>query len=126
LVPYATGVTLTPVASSGVFGEWTGACAGTPRNASCQLYAYADLLVTTSFLLDPVAVQIVGTEHLGIRAADRQCHQPCERFFERGSVVTFEPALRPGRVFTGWGDDCASFGNASCVLELSASRSVSG
>src|SRR6185436_6657848 len=42
LLPYATGVTLTPVASSGVFGEWTGACDGTPRNASCQLHAYAD------------------------------------------------------------------------------------
>ena len=118
-------VVLTATATAGLFSEWGGDCAGIPRDASCQLVVVGTRSVSATFLADPVTARLLSDQHVAIAANGVPCDQPCDRFFERGTAVTFEALPRPGRIFTGWSGDCASLGNASCVLEMTGNRTVS-
>lgn len=120
-----TSVTLAPLNDPGLFDGWGGDCSLNGRAPTCQLHMFANRSVTLAFLRDPVLVRALASEDLGIEFAGTGCFATCEAFFERGSVVTFEAAPRPGRVFLGWGHDCAAFGNASCALALSGNVTVS-
>ena len=120
-----TPVVLTAAATAGFFSEWGGDCSGTPRNESCRITMFGNRSVTATFLADPVTAHVLGDQHIAIAANGVSCDQPCERLYERGTVVTFEAVPRPGKVFTGWGGDCAPFGNANCVLEMTGNKTVS-
>ena len=120
-----TLVALTATASSGTFGEWTGDCFGTPSNESCVLVVSGNRSVGASFVLDPVTAHVLGDANIAIAGAGGVCSAPCDRIFERGTEVVFTEIESPGKIFTGWGFDCAFAGNSStCDLMLTSDKTI--
>lgn len=124
---YASGasVTLTAVPSSGhTFAGWGGACAG---SAACTLTMSAARSVTAAFTANPPANHVLsatisGAGTVSSSPAGINCTANCSANFSAGTTVTLTANAAADRTFTGWSGACS--GNGSCVLAMSAARSV--
>jgi hypothetical protein len=125
---YATGavVTLTAAPSAeSAFSGWTGACSGT---GSCVVTMSAALSVKANFTLSPVPYMLTaaktgaGSGTLTSSPPAINCGAMCSASYTAGTVVTLAAAPAASSTFAGWSGACS--GTGSCVVTMSAARSV--
>ena len=125
---YTTGtsVTLTAVpTSSSTFGGWSGACTGT---GACTVSMTVARNVTATFNGLTVPVQLIvtkggtGAGTVTSSPAGINCGSACSANFATGSSVTLTAVAASGSTFAGWTGECS--GTGTCVLAMTASRSV--
>ncbi len=124
-------ITLTAApASSSTFTGWGGDCSGS--TPSCTLTMSASRAVTASFIfsIDPpppaaqytLSVNVTGSGSVSSSPAGITCGADCTENYVDGTNVTLTAAANPGSTFAGWSGACS--GTASCVVAMSAARSV--
>ena len=126
---FASGaaVTLSAAAASGsTFSGWSGAgCSGT---STCTVSMTAAQAVTATFTSQvttyavTVATNGMGSGTVTSTPAGISCGTTCTARFASGSAVTLSAAPAAGATFGGWSGACT--GTGSCILSLTAARSV--
>ena len=113
-------LTATP-ASGGTFTGWGGACSGT---GSCLVTMNGAESVTATFTqLFVLSVSDTGNGTVTSSPSGINCGATCSANFASGAQVTLNEAPANGWNFTGWGGACS--GTGSCVVTMSAAKSVS-
>ena len=108
-------------ASGGTFTGWGGACSGT---GSCVVTMNAAESVTATFTqLFTLSVSDTGSGTVTSSPPGISCGSTCSASFVSGAQVTLNEAPASGWNFTGWGGACS--GTGSCVVTMSAAKSVS-
>ncbi len=124
--PYASGtsVTLTATPASGsTFVGWSGDCSGT---GSCVVSMSTARSVTATF--SPILYTLTaakagsGTGTVTSSPAGIYCGTDCSEPYASGTSVTLTATPASGSTFAGWSGDCS--GSGSCVVSMSAARSV--
>jgi len=123
--PAGTTVRLTATpAGNSTFQGWGGACSGT---GDCTVRLTADTMVTASFALRPVTLQVTrqgtGTGAVTSNPAGISCGTDCTEAYPVGTTVRLTARPGSGSAFRGWGGDCS--GTGTCTLTLTANRTVS-
>ncbi len=126
---FASGaaVTLSAAAASGsTFSGWSGAgCSGT---STCTVSMTASRSVTATFTSQvttyavTVAKSGAGTGTVTSSPSGINCGSSCSASFASGSTVTLSAAAASGSTFGGWSGACS--GTGSCILSMTAARSV--
>ena len=122
-----TSVTLTAAAAGGsTFGGWSGACSGTATACTVSMTAARNVTATfnssnASFTLS-VTRAGTGTGTVTSNPSGINCGASCTANYASGASVTSTAAGASGSTFAGWGGSCS--GTGSCVLSMTASRSV--
>jgi beta-xylosidase len=125
---YTSGatVTLTATAASGsTFSAWSGACAGT---GTCIVSMTADRTVTATFTAQVTTYGLTvtkagtGSGTVTSSPAGISCGSTCNATYASGTSVTLSAAAGSGASFAGWSGACT--GTGSCVLTMTAARSV--
>jgi CSLREA domain-containing protein len=129
---------LAPLADNGGFSRTHGLLAGSPAvdagtacttttdqrevarpvGAACDLGAFEGT-VSSSFSL---SVAAAGPGTVTSSPAGISCPGTCSAAYASGTTVTLTAAPASGATFGGWGGDCS--GTGSCVVTMSAARSV--
>jgi hypothetical protein len=120
-----TNVTLTATAASGsTFAGWSGACSGT---STCTVSMTAARNVTATFnsLVTTYALTVskAGSGTVTSNPSGINCGSTCTANYQSGTSVTLSAAGATGSTFGGWGGACT--GTGSCVVSMTAARSVS-
>jgi hypothetical protein len=121
--------TLTP-ASGYVAGAVTGTCGGSLNaNSFTTSTVTANCTVVASFTAAPVTTYLLsvsktgtGTGTVTSDTGGINCGATCSASYASGATVTLAAAAASNSTFTGWSGACT--GTASCVVSLSAARSV--
>jgi hypothetical protein len=121
--------TLTP-ASGYVASAITGTCGGSPSANSFTTNAVtADCTVVASFTAAPVTTYLLSVSKTGTGSGTVtsdiggiNCGATCSASYASGATVTLAAAAASNSTFTGWSGACT--GTASCVVSMSAARSV--
>jgi uncharacterized repeat protein (TIGR02543 family) len=119
-----TAVTLTAQTDPGSrFAGWTGACIGS--GATCTF--------TATVGRDTVNARFVKQATLTVRRSGRgvvtsdlgglACGATCSATLDDGAAVTLRAVPARGRVFAGWGGDCAGK-TKTCTLTMEGARTV--
>lgn len=127
--PYTSGtsvsLSVTPAAGS-VFAGWTGACTGT---GACVVSMTAAKSVTATFN-KTTATYVLGVTKAGTgngsvasSPVGISCGTTCSASYLSGTTVTLTATPITGSVFAGWSGACT--GTASCVVSMTAARTVS-
>jgi hypothetical protein len=115
-------LTATPGPNS-TFTGWSGDCSGT---AACTVTMDTAHNVTATFEPSSFALQVVitgtGSGSVASTPAGLNCNTDCTVHFPTNMDVTLTATAATGSVFAGWGGACS--GAASCVVNMSAARSV--
>jgi hypothetical protein len=119
-----TVVTLTATPNpNSTFTGWSGDCSGT---AACTVTMDTAHNVTATFAPSSFALQLVfngtGNGSVVSNPAGLSCNAACTVSFPTNMDVTLTATAATGSVFAGWGGACS--GAASCVVNMSAARSV--
>jgi len=123
--PNGTVVTLTatPATGSALAGWSGGGCSG---SGTCIVTLSSDSAVTASFTLVPETLTLSkrgdGAGAVTSSPAGINCGTGCRHAYDYGSSVTLSPRAAKGSSFGGWAGACT--GKASCVLTMTAARSV--
>jgi hypothetical protein len=123
--PYGTVVTLTaaPATGSRLAGWSGGGCSGTNR---CISTTSSNTSVTATFSLVPETLSVSrkgdGRGAVTSSPAGITCGSSCGHDYDYGSSVTLSASAAKGSAFAGWAGACS--GKASCLLKLTAARSV--
>jgi endoglucanase len=118
-------VTLTAAASSGSsFVGWSGACTGT---GTCTVSMTQARSVTANFntaTTFSLGVTRAGTGSGTVTSSPSgiNCGTSCTASFANGTSVTLTQSAASGSTFAGWSGSCT--GTGSCVLAMTAARSV--
>lgn len=121
--------TLTP-ASGYVASAITGTCGGSLSansfttnavTAPCAVVASFTAAPVTSYVLD-VSKTGTGSGTVTSDTGGINCGATCSASYTSGATVTLAAAAASNSTFTGWSGACT--GTASCVVSLSAARSV--
>jgi hypothetical protein len=120
---------LTP-ASGYVAGAMTGNCGGLlSANSFTTSAVTADCTVVASFTAAPVTTYLLSVSKTGTGSGTVtsdtggiNCGATCSASYASGATVTLAAAAASNSTFTGWSGACT--GTASCVVSLSAARSV--
>jgi hypothetical protein len=124
-----TRVTLRAAPAAGFdFGGWTGGtCSGT---GDCTVDVNEDLTLGASFTAQvpsgqqSLSVSVSGSGTVTSSPPGNNCGARCSAAFDTGTTVTLSAAAGTGFTFAGWsGAGCT--GTGTCVVSLSAARSVS-
>ena len=122
-----TNVTLTATSSSGyVFGNWSGACAGS--SSSCVVNMNAAKSVTATFTSTPQATLSIAKVGTGAGTVYRtngaiNCGTACSESVAPGAIATINASPASGSTFAGWsGGACA--GTGSCSFSVNADTTV--
>jgi hypothetical protein len=123
--PNGTVVTLTATPATGsAFGGWSGGgCSG---SGACIVSVTADTPVTATFSLIPETLTVSkkgdGAGTVTSSPAGVDCGAGCTHAYDYGTAVTLSAHAAKGSSFGGWSGTCS--GRASCVLAMTAARSV--
>jgi len=126
--PFGTEIALVPVPSLGSeFVEWEGDCSG---NEECELTMDEEHSVTAIFAIEPppsefaLTVSLAGTGSGSVTSspAGIDCGIDCSDAYASGAEVTLSATPATGSTFSGWSGACS--GTGSCVVTMSATRSV--
>ncbi|HKE95592.1 MAG TPA: cellulase family glycosylhydrolase [Povalibacter sp.] len=120
-----TSVTLTASAASGSsFTGWSGACSGT---GTCTVTMSAARAVTATF--NTASTFALGVTRAGTGSgtvtsspSGINCGSTCTANYASGTSVTLSQSAASGSTFAGWSGSCT--GTGSCVLSMTAARSV--
>jgi len=122
-----TNVTLTATSNSGyVFGNWSGACAGS--SSSCVVNMNAAKSVTATFTSTPQANLSIAKIGTGAGTVYRtngaiNCGTTCSESVAPGAIATINASPASGSTFAGWsGGACA--GTGSCSFSVNADTTV--
>ena len=118
-------VTLTASAASGSsFAGWSGACSGT---STCTVTMSAARAVTATF--NTASTFALGVTRAGTGSgtvtsspSGINCGSTCTANYASGTSVTLSQSAASGSTFAGWSGSCT--GTGSCVLSMTAARSV--
>jgi hypothetical protein len=123
---FTLGNTVTLTATPGsfsTFAGWSGACSGT---GSCVVPIDGAKSVTATFTPQTFALTVsktgTGTGVVASSPAGINCGATCSTSFNGGTSVTLTQTPGVSSTFTGWSGACS--GSGSCVLTMSAARSV--
>jgi endoglucanase len=124
---YASGtsVTLTAAAGSGAsFAGWSGACSGTSTCTVSMTQARAVTATFNSASTFALGVTRAGTGTGTVTSSPSgiSCGTSCTANYATGTSVTLSAAAASGSTFAGWSGSCS--GTGSCVLAMTAARSV--
>jgi len=124
---FASGasVTLTAAAGSGAsFAGWSGACSGTGACTVSMTQARAVTATFNSASTFPLSVTRMGTGTGTVSSSPSgiNCGTSCAANYASGTSVTLTATAASGSTFAGWSGACT--GTGSCVLSMTASRSV--
>ena len=131
-VPTGLSIILTATPKSGeTFTGWGGDCAIFGSNPQCSgtISANRSFIVNFSNLTSPtgprLTLQVTGpgrvTDGVDVCSGDSTCNKN----YATGTTVTLTITPSAGKVFDGWGGDCAIMGTApSCSGDMSANRNV--
>jgi len=122
-----TTVTLTAKASRGsTFGGWSGACTGT---GSCVVSMTEARSVTATFTTGGSSGFVLTVTKAGAGSgtvtsspAGIKCGSDCTETYTSGTTVTLTARAGRGSSFTGWSGACT--GTGSCVVSMTAAKSV--
>ncbi|MBI3898341.1 MAG: InlB B-repeat-containing protein [Gammaproteobacteria bacterium] len=123
--PAGTPITGTATAAAGYrFARWTGTSCTTATctrtlNSSATIGAVFERIPTTTYTL---TVAVTGTGTVTSSPAGISCGTDCSEAYASGTAVTLTPAPATGYTFAGWSGSCS--GTGSCVVTMSAARSV--
>jgi hypothetical protein len=123
--PNGTIVTLTAAAAAhSTFTGWSGGgCSGTDP---CVVTISSDKSVTATFSLIPETLFVStagdGAGTVTSTPAGIDCGAGCSHAYDYGSSVTLTASAAAGSSFAGWAGACT--GMASCVIAMTAARSV--
>lgn len=124
--PFTSGTVVTLTATpdpNSTFTGWSGDCSGT---AACTVTMNTAHNVTATFAPSSYALQLVingtGSGSVASSPAGLNCNTDCTVHFPTNMDVTLTATAATGSVFAGWGGACN--GAASCVVNMSAARSV--
>jgi len=124
-VASGTTVTLTATPATGsTFTGWGGACTGT---GSCIVTMTAARSVTATFTPSGgttylLSVAKSGTGSGTVAGGPINCGSTCSASVASGTSVTLTATPAAGSTFAGWSGACT--GTGSCVLSMTAARSV--
>ncbi len=126
---FASGaaVTLSAAAASGsTFSGWSGAgCSGT---STCTVSMTTAQSVTATFTSQVTTYAVTVTKSgagagtVTSTPSGVNCGSTCSASFSSGSSVTLTAAPASGSTFGGWSGACS--GTGSCILSMTAARSV--
>ncbi|MGI8518497.1 MAG: InlB B-repeat-containing protein [Acidimicrobiia bacterium] len=126
---YAAGTTVTLTAKVGrgsTFGGWSGACTGT---GSCVVSMTEARSVTATFTTGgssgfvlTVTKAGAGSGTVTTSPAGIKCGSDCTETYTSGTTVTLTARVGRGSTFTGWSGACS--GTGSCVVSMTAAKSV--
>ena len=119
-----TAVVLTAAAdTTSTFAGWSGACSG--ASATCSVAMDAAKSVTATFTRVTYSLTVTRTVGGSVSSSPLGifCGAACSGVFDAGTDVTLSPSPDSGATFAGWSGACT--GNGSCVVTMSAARSVS-
>lgn len=130
-----TSVTLTATPATGsTFSRWSGACTGT---GACTVTMAATQNVIATFATAAPATFTLGlirigtgsgtvssVNGLGSTAEVISCGTRCSAAYNAGTSVTLYSLSHAGSVFTGWGGACSGSGIGSCIVSMTAAKSV--
>ena len=131
-VPTGLSIILTATPKSGeTFTGWGGDCSIFGSNPQCSgtISANRSFIVNFSNLTSPtgprLTLQVTGpgrvTDGVDVCSGDSTCNKN----YATGTTVTLTITPSAGKVFDGWGGDCAIMGTAlSCSGDMSANRNV--
>ncbi len=117
-----TVVTLTatsPITST--FIGW-GSDGSTSTSNPITLTMDADKTVTALFVLNELALTIVGEGSVHIDVANKECTTNCSEVYAVGTVVTLTPIPDSGYKFTGWSGACS--GTTDCTMTMNQAGAV--
>ena len=120
------GVRASGLAAGGsTFTGWSGACTGT---GTCTVSMTQARNVVATFNGPAPPVQLIvtkggtGTGTVTSSPAGINCGNACSANFAANSSVTLTATPASGSIFAGWSAPCS--GTGTCVLPMTASRSV--
>ena len=124
-----TTVSLSATPTTGAtFTGWSGACTGT---GGCAVVLDANKSATATFALSApttyalsVSKSGTGTGTVTSNTGGINCGSTCSGSYTTGTSVTLTAAPATGSTFTGWSGACT--GTGSCVVSMTAARSVNG
>ncbi|MBI5259921.1 MAG: PKD domain-containing protein [Burkholderiales bacterium] len=125
---HGSSVTLTASADAGqAFAGWGGACSGSARSCTVSITQARHVTATFTQAAAPsfaLAVAVSGAGSVASVPAGIHCGADCSENYLAGTSVTLTATPAAGQLFDGWGGACAGR-NASCVVTMTAARSVS-
>lgn len=119
---FPAGTPVTPSATpadGSTFAGWSPTSCGSPFSLA------ADTTCTATFTLLPrytLTAKISGTGTVTSEPAGIYCGLSCTASYANTKTVTLTPTPAIGQQFTGWSGACS--GTASCVVAMTAARSV--
>lgn len=122
-----TNVTLTATPYSGyVFGNWSGACAGS--SLSCVVNMNAAKSVTATFTSTPQATLSIAKVGTGAGTVYRtngaiNCGTTCSESVTQGAIATINALPASGSTFAGWSGGVCT-GTGSCSFSVNADTTV--
>ena len=131
-VPTGLSIILTATPKSGeTFTGWGGDCSIFGSNPQCSgtISANRSFIANFSNITSPtgprLTLQVTGpgrvTDGVDVCSGDSTCNKN----YATGTTVTLTITPSAGKVFDGWGGDCAIMGTApSCSGDMSANRNV--
>lgn len=120
---HGTMVTLTATAmGAGSFSGWGGACAAEISD-TCTVTMTAARSVSASFATgNTLNVTVTGSGTVTSAPAGINCPGDCSEDYAIGQMVTLSATPGANHDFSGWSGACT--GTGSCVVTMSAARSV--
>ena len=121
-IPVGSQITLTADPDPGTtFEGWGGDCSG---SAPCtlQMTRSRDVLAQFDAAVQTLNVAVLGGGSVSSQPAGISCGSDCSEAFAQGSTVTLTATPDSGFAFQSWSGDCS--GSGSCVVSMSAARSV--
>jgi len=121
-----TSVTLTAIPNTGyAFAGWGGDCVGCGTNATCTITMTANRTCTANFrvartfsISSPPPNGTITSSPAGINCGTGG--SACSATFADGTTITLTATPDAGRVFVGWGGDCAGCGSSpTCTITIS-------
>ncbi len=128
---FPEGETVVLTASPSIGSQFTGwsGCEEEPTETECEVTMSDDVSVSATFDLEPpsefaLAVALAGSGSGTVTSspAGINCGVDCSDAYATGTKVTLAATPASGSIFSGWSGDCT--GTGSCVVTMSAARSV--
>jgi hypothetical protein len=120
-----TSVTLTATPATGsVFAGWSGVCTGTSTTCTSTMSQARNVTATFTAQIYTLSVTASGTGTVSSSPSGINCGSTCSAGYNSGASVTLTATPATGSTFTGWSGACT--GTASCVVSMTAAKSVTG